>query len=316
MVSGPRKLIQLVDTLSRAILGKEEIIKQLVTGLSAGGHILFEDVPGVGKTTLVKALAKATGCVFKRIQCTPDLLPTDISGVSVYNHQSGEWNFQKGPVFTQVLLADEINRTSPKTQSALLEAMQEKQVTVDGITFELDETFLVIATQNPHEYEGTFPLPESQLDRFTMRLSLGYPPPDSEIKLLRNISQDNPLDRVEQVIDPAELSAIRKEAGQVHVDDSLLDYVTRLSAATREHEKIALGVSPRGNLHLVRCARARAYAQNRDYVLPEDIQELFFPVYGHRVILNQAVFFEEENAKVILDEILARVRVPGNTGER
>lgn len=298
------------------ILGKDEVIKQLVTGLSAGGHILFEDVPGVGKTTLVKALARATGCVFKRIQCTPDLLPSDISGVSVFNHKTGEWTFQKGPVFTQILLADEINRTSPKTQSALLEAMQEKQVTADGTTFTLDDPFMVIATQNPREYEGTFPLPESQLDRFTMRLSLGYPPPESEIALLKNISGKEPLDLVEQVMDPGELSRIQKETGQVFISDGLLEYAANLAAATRDHEKIALGISPRGSLHLIRCAKARAYLLGRDYVLPDDIQVLFWPVFGHRIILNQAVFFEEVNTAAVLEEVLSRVRVPGNTGDR
>lgn len=284
--------------------------------MAAGGHVLFEDVPGVGKTTLVKALAKATGCSFKRIQCTPDLLPTDISGVSIYNHKTGEWIFQKGPVFTQVLLADEINRTSPKTQSALLEAMQEKQVTADGITFTLEEPFLVIATQNPREYEGTFPLPESQLDRFTMRLSLGYPPPESEILILKDISRDDLLDRVEQVMAPEELGKIREETGKVYIDNSLLEYVTTLSTATREHENIALGISPRGSLHLIQCARSRAYMQGRDFVLPDDIQELIAPVFGHRLILNQAVFFENIDVSSVLKEIVSRVQVPGNVGER
>jgi len=273
-------------------------------------------VPGVGKTTLVKGLARATGCTFKRIQCTPDLLPTDISGVSIYNHKTGEWTFQEGPVFTQVLLADEINRTSPKTQSALLEAMQEKQVTADGITYTLDEPFLVVATQNPHEYEGTFPLPESQLDRFSMRLSLGYPPPDSEILFLKDIARDDLLERIEQVMTPDELVRIQEEAAAVHVDQSLLEYTTRLSVATREHDQVTLGISPRGSLHLIQCARARAYMQGREFVLPDDIQELIYPVYGHRIILNHAVLFEELSAKSILDEIVSSVQVPGNIGER
>ncbi len=284
--------------------------------MSAGGHILFEDVPGVGKTTLVKALARASGCAFSRIQCTPDLLPSDISGVSIFNHKTGEWSFKKGPVFTQILLADEINRTSPKTQSALLEAMQEKQVTADGITFKLDEPFMVIATQNPREYEGTFPLPESQLDRFMMRLSLGYPPVENEIDLLRDTPGEDLLERVEQVLDSEELLEIQRETGQVYISDSMLEYTTNLVSATRNHEKIALGISPRGSLHLIRCAKAWAYTQDRDYVLPDDVQELVLPVFGHRIILNQAVFFEEVNNESVLDEILNRVRVPGNIGER
>lgn len=316
MASPPQKLQNLVDALAGVILGKEEPIRQLVTGLAAGGHILFEDVPGVGKTTLVKALAKATGCLFRRIQCTPDLLPSDITGVSVYNHQTGEWTFQNGPVFTQILLADEINRTSPKTQSALLEAMQEKQVTADGITRALNEPFFVIATQNPLEYEGTFPLPESQLDRFTMRISLGYPPTEEEIMMLGDLSLNNRLEHLDQVLKPEDLLCIQKEVEQVHMEKSLLAYITALSSATRNHEKIGLGVSPRGSLHLTRCARARAYLARRDYVLPDDIQELLFPVFMHRIIINQGMFFEDVNIKTILNEILNRVRVPGNTGAR
>jgi len=298
------------------ILGKEKVIKQLVTGLFAGGHILFEDVPGVGKTTLVKALARASGCIFSRIQCTPDLLPSDISGVSIFNHKTGEWSFNKGPVFTHILLADEINRTSPKTQSALLEAMQEKQVTADGITFKLEEPFMVIATQNPREYEGTFPLPESQLDRFMMRLSLGYPPVESEMVLLKNTNREDLLELVEPVIDSEKLLEIQRKIGQIHVSDSLLEYAANLVSATRNHEKVALGISPRGSLHLLKCAKAWAYTQGRDYVLPDDIQEMVLPVFEHRIILNQAVFFEEANNTAVLDEILNRVRVPGSVGER
>lgn len=298
------------------ILGKEKVIKQLVTGLFAGGHILFEDVPGVGKTTLVKALARASGCIFSRIQCTPDLLPSDISGVSIFNHKTGEWSFNKGPVFTHILLADEINRTSPKTQSALLEAMQEKQVTADGITFKLEEPFMVIATQNPREYEGTFPLPESQLDRFMMRLSLGYPPVESEMVLLKNTNREDLLELVEPVIDSGKLLEIQRKIGQIHVSDSLLEYAANLVSATRNHEKVALGISPRGSLHLLKCAKAWAYTQGRDYVLPDDIQEMVLPVFEHRIILNQAVFFEEANNTAVLDEILNRVRVPGSVGER
>ncbi len=298
------------------ILGKEKVIKQLVTGLFAGGHILFEDVPGVGKTTLVKALARASGCIFSRIQCTPDLLPSDISGVSIFNHKTGEWSFNKGPVFTHILLADEINRTSPKTQSALLEAMQEKQVTADGITFKLEEPFMVIATQNPREYEGTFPLPESQLDRFMMRLSLGYPPVESEMVLLKNTNREDLLELVEPVIDSEKLLEIQRKIGQIHVSDSLLEYAANLVSATRNHEKVALGISPRGSLHLLKCAKGWAYTQGRDYVLPDDIQEMVLPVFEHRIILNQAVFFEEANNTAVLDEILNRVRVPGSVGER
>ena len=316
MISGPQKLQRLMQILSRAILGKDEIIEQLVTGIAAGGHILFEDIPGVGKTTLVKGLAIAIGCDFCRVQCTPDLLPTDITGVAIYNRKSGQWDFQKGPLFTQILLVDEINRTSPKTQSALLEAMEEKQVTADGTTYNLGEPFIVLATQNPLEYEGTFPLPESQLDRFAMKLSLGYPPKKEEVRFLGIGLRKNTWEYVEQVMDPQEFIKIQKEIEQVYVQENLLEYATELSIATRTHEKIELGISPRGTLHLVKCAMVKAYSANRDYVLPDDIQQQLLPVYGHRLVLDRSSFLEEIDAKMILTEILARVQVPGNKGGR
>jgi MoxR-like ATPase len=315
-LSGPEKLHILMQTLSRAILGKEDIIKKMVIGLAAGAHILFEDVPGVGKTTLIKGLAKAIGCDFRRIQCTPDLLPSDITGVALYNMKTGKWDFQKGPLFTQILLMDEINRTSPKTQSALLEAMEEKQVTVDGRTYYLPEPFFVLATQNPQEYEGTFPLPESQLDRFTMKLTLGYPPKKEEVRFLATGIRRKTLEDVEQVMEPSEFLAVQKEIEQVYVENNLLEYAAELSIATRVHEKVELGISPRGTLHLVKCAMAMAYASNRDYVLPDDIQQVLFPVYEQRLVLDRSVYFEEVTAGTILKEILSQVRVPGNTGGR
>jgi len=270
----------------------------------------------VGKTTLVKGLAIAIGCDFRRVQCTPDLLPTDITGVAIYNRKSGQWDFQKGPLFTQILLVDEINRTSPKTQSALLEAMEEKQVTADGTTYNLGEPFIVLATQNPLEYEGTFPLPESQLDRFAMKLSLGYPPKKEEVRFLGIGLRKNTWEYVEQVMDPQEFIKIQKEIEQVYVQENLLEYATELSIATRTHEKIELGISPRGTLHLVKCAMVKAYSANRDYVLPDDIQQQLLPVYGHRLVLDRSSFLEEIDAKMILTEILARVQVPGNKGGR
>lgn len=316
MPAGSEKLQNLTHTLSRVILGKEEVIKQLVIGLSSGGHILFEDVPGVGKTTLVKGLARAIGCDFRRIQCTPDLLPTDVTGVAVYNEKWGRWDFQKGPVFTQVLLVDEINRTTPKTQSALLEAMEEKQVTVDGTTYPLQEPFFVLATQNPLEYEGTFPLPESQLDRFTMKLTLGYPPKEEEIRLLHEGVHQKTWEFAEQVLSPEEYVKIQKEIEEVHVAENLLEYAADLSAATRVHEKIELGASPRATLHLVRCAMVNAYLTNRNYVLPDDIQQIFFSVYGHRLVVDRSMFWESVDIKGILQEIVSQVPVPGRTGRR
>ncbi len=316
MPTGPAKLQSLIHMLSRAVLGKEDIIQQMVTGLVAGGHILFEDVPGVGKTTLVKGLARSLGCVFRRVQCTPDLLPTDITGIPMYNTKTGQWSFQKGPIFTQVLLVDEINRTSPKTQSALLEAMEERQVTVDGATYTLEDPFFVLATQNPLEHEGTYPLPESQMDRFTMKLSLGYPAKIEEIRLLTRGIHKKTWEYVDQVMESGDFLGIKQEIEHVHVADNLLNYAAELSLATRSHQKIELGISPRGTIHLVKCAMANAYIANRDYVLPDDLQQVFFPVFGHRLVMDRSSFFEEISAENVLQEILAEVKVPGNTGGR
>ncbi len=309
-----KKTNEIIENLSLAILGKYDVIEKLLVGIFANGHILFEDVPGVGKTTLVKGLAKAIGCEFQRVQCTPDLLPADITGVSIYNQNTGEWDFQKGPIFTQVLLADEINRTSPKTQSALLESMEEKQVTVDGNTHQLDEPFFVLATQNPQEYEGTFPLPESQLDRFTMKLTLGYPPPQDEKKILINFTHQEPLEFIEQKISPAALKQLQQDCEAIYIEDTLLNYLTAISQSTREHPQVELGISPRGTLHMVKCAKALAFIRNRDYVLPDDIQELVMPVYSHRLVLNQAAYLERKGKKDILEEIVSNVQVPGNAG--
>lgn len=316
MTKGANSLQSLINILSQAILGKEALIKHFLIGLAAEGHILFEDVPGVGKTTLVKGLAKAIGCEFKRIQCNPDLLPTDITGVTVYNDKTGEWEFQKGPVFTQILLVDEINRTSPKTQSALLEPMEEKQVTVDGTTYFLQDPFFVLATQNSHEYEGTFPLPESQLDRFIMRLSLGYPSKQHEISLLTKVIHTNPLNYIEQIMDPQDFLAIQREIQQVYVTDELLEYAADLSITTRNHEKVQLGISPRGTLNLIKCSKATAYICGRDFVLPDDIQEMFFPVCMHRLVVDQNMFLEHNDKEIILKDILSQVKVPGSAGRR
>ncbi len=310
------KLNNLCETLSRAILGKGETIKKLVIGIAANGHILLEDVPGVGKTTLVKGLAKAIGCQFRRVQCTPDLLPADITGVAIYNQKTGEWDFQRGPVFTQILLADEINRTSPKTQSALLEAMEEQQVTVDGVTRELKDPFFVLATQNPQEYEGTFPLPESQLDRFTIKLSLGYPPRYEEKQLLDKFTNQDPLELVEEVMTPEELLQIQNMIQQTHVEDSLLEYVSNLADATRSHQHVSLGISPRGALHLVKCAKALAVISGRNYVLPDDIQSIVIPVFTHRLVMNQSALLESITKEGLLKELIAYTKVPGNLGGR
>jgi len=315
MTTGLEKINCLMNTLNGVILGKAEIIKQLTMALLANGHTIIEDVPGVGKTTLVKALARALGCEFRRIQCTHDLLPADITGITVYHNRTGNWTFQEGPVFSQILLVDEINRASPKTQSALLEAMQEMQVTVDGRTYSLPEPFLVIATQNPQEYEGIFPLPESQLDRFTMRITLGYPARRDEINLLQKKRPERIPEEIEPILKVEEMIQIQEEVEKVHTAESLLNYATALSNATRKHRQVILGISPRGTLHLLNCARACAYLGGRDYVIPDDIQEVFFLVFGHRLVVDRTTFLEDIDEKSILQEVLETVPVPGNTGK-
>jgi len=304
----------LVDRVSKrvgeVILGKAWEIRLLLLALLAGRHVLIEDVPGVGKTTLVRTLARALGLRFQRIQFTPDLLPSDITGVNVYDPATGAFRFRPGPIMAQVVLADEINRTSPKTQSALLEAMEEGQVTVDGDTHLLPRPFLVLATQNPIEYEGTFPLPESQLDRFALQVNLGYPDPASERLMLRLHAGRRPADQVEPVADAGEVLAAQAAVAQVHAADAVADYVVRLAEATRRHPQVYLGASPRASLNLLELARASAAADGRDYVLPDDVKRLAEPVLAHRIILQPEARWEDQDARSIIREILQRVPVP------
>jgi len=295
---------RVVRNVETVIVGKRHQIELLMTALLCQGHVLVEDVPGTGKTMLARATAVSLGISFKRLQCTPDLLPNDITGVSVFNQRTGEFDFRPGPVFVNILLADEINRATPRTQAALLEAMQERQVTVDGVTRPLSPPFLVLATQNPIEYEGTFPLPEAQLDRFLMRLSLGYPEADDEAQILRNLKKQHPIERAAQVVDGAELLELYDSVGDVHVDESLERYILSIVRATRSHSDVALGASPRGSLALYKTAQALAALRGRDYVVPDDIKTLAPYTLTHRLIIKPDSQLRGRTAGAILDEIL------------
>src|SRR5450631_2885454 len=307
---------QLQRSIARAIYGKEEVIQLSLITLLARGHLLIEDVPGVGKTTLAQAIAKSFHCSFQRIQFTSDLLPSDVLGVSVYNPESREFEFRSGPIFANVVLADEINRTTPRTQSALLEAMNEAQVSIDGKTMSLPQPFLVIATQNPVEHHGTYPLPESQLDRFLMRIKMGYPSPETEREILRKrvgVRGENPLDALEPVADVSEVLTMQDEVAHIKVDSSLHDYALDIVNRTRNSEQLALGVSPRGTLMLQRAAQARAFLDGRDYCLPDDFKQLAVPVFSHRVVASSrhaSLQKKSETTESVLREIVESVPVP------
>ena len=304
---------QLQRSIARAIYGKEEAIQLALITLLARGHLLIEDVPGVGKTTLAQALAKSFHCSFQRIQFTSDLLPSDVLGVSVYNPESREFEFRSGPIFANVVLADEINRTTPRTQSALLEAMNESQVTVDGKTLQLPHPFLVIATQNPVEHHGTYPLPESQLDRFLMRIKMGYPSHETEREILRKHIHDDSLAALEPVADVGDVLEMQESVARVKVDGSLHDYALEIVNRTRKTEQLALGVSPRGTLMLQRAGQARAFLDGRDYCLPDDFKQLAVAVFSHRVVASArhaSLQRKAESTESVLREIVESVRVP------
>ncbi len=304
---------RIIDNVSKVIVGKSPVIEQAVAALIAQGHILVEDVPGVGKTMLAKSLSTSIGCSFKRIQFTPDLLPSDVSGVSVYNQRSGEFQFRPGPIMSQVVLADEINRATPKTQSALLEAMEELQVTIDGVTHPLHHPFIVIATQNPIEYAGTFPLPEAQLDRFLMRISLGYPEFDEEMAVIERQEQVHPIETLEPVTTPEEIVGLQQAAKGVYVDRLVREYIVALVEATRQHRDVALGASPRASLGMFRSARALALVQDRDYVIPDDIKALATAVTAHRIILSPSARMRGAKSVDVIADLLDTVEVPGAT---
>lgn len=301
---------RVVGNVERVIVGKADSVAFSLIAVICRGHILIEDVPGVGKTVLTKAIARSIGCTFKRIQFTPDLLPSDVTGVSVYNQKTGNFEFRPGPVMAQIVLADEINRATPKTQSALLEAMEEGQVTVDGNTYQLPVPFMVMATQNPIEYEGTFPLPEAQLDRFMMNISLGYPKASDEINILDSHQLHHPLEDLTQIMTAEELVQIQQQVRNIHVDPSIREYIVAIANATRNHQNIYLGVSPRGSLALFRTAQALAAMRGRGYVIPDDIKLLAKPTLGHRIIVTPAARVRAITSNMILDEILQSVPVP------
>jgi len=304
---------RIIDNISKVIVGKRAVIEQAMAAVIAQGHILVEDVPGVGKTMLAKSLSISIGCNFKRIQFTPDLLPSDVAGISVYNQATGEFQFRPGPIMAQVVLADEINRATPKTQSALLEAMEELQVTVDGVTHHLEHPFVVIATQNPIEYEGTFPLPEAQLDRFLMRISLGYPDFEEELAVIEQQEQEHPIDSLEAVANPKDVIGLQQAAKDVYVDRAVREYIVNLTEATRNHRDVALGASPRASLGLFRAARAMALVLDRDYVIPDDIKMLAAPVTAHRIILSPSARMRGVRSADLVSDLLNTLTVPGAT---
>ena len=309
--SAPAKARAIVENVSRVIVGKTDVIELTLAALIAQGHILVEDVPGVGKTMLAKSLATSLGCQFKRIQFTPDLLPSDITGVSIYNQSTREFEFRPGPVMAQVVLADEINRATPKTQSALLEAMEEWQVSVDGITHFLGFPFVVLATQNPIEYEGTFPLPEAQLDRFLVRVSLGYPDFAEELAVIERQEHLHPIETLEAVATPEDVIQLQAAARDVYVDTTVREYLVGLAEASRNHEDVALGASPRASLGMFRMARAFALVKDRDYVLPDDVQSLAYGVMGHRIILSPSARMRRLQTREVVDRLLETVPIPG-----
>ena len=303
-----QKIDQLIQELEKAVIGKRSTIQLMIVALLAGGHVLFEDIPGVGKTLLVKALAKAVQGTFSRVQCTPDLLPSDILGFSVYNSQSKEFEFRPGPIFTTILLADEINRTTPRTQSALLEAMAENHATIDNNTYPLDNHFFVLATQNPIEYEGTYPLPEAQLDRFLFRLQIGYPSIDDELLLLLD-KFEKVLDNLKVVLNSHEIEEIKTSVANVFVSPEVASYALQLVSATRTHSAIQLGISPRGSLAFIQAAKAYALIHGRNYVTPKDLQDLVPFVFSHRLIFYDRSLKEDEKTQMIR-ALVAQIPIP------
>jgi MoxR-like ATPase len=298
---------KLLKTLDGVLLGKHEPVEMLVMALLADGHVLIEDVPGTGKTTLAKALAAAIGADFARIQFTPDLLPADVTGGAIFRMNTGEFEIRKGPVFTQILLADEINRASPRTQSALLEAMEERQVSLEGERHSLPELFMVLATENPVEFHGVYPLPEAQMDRFLLRISLGYPTAETELQILRSHREGRPLDSVTAVTSPEEILKARAQVRKIHIDESLEKYVVSLVQATRESPLLRLSASPRAGINILKMAQAAAYVQGRDFVNPDDIQKVFFPVMEHRIFAKDG---NSSSTRNILEEVLKQVKIP------
>jgi len=303
---------RVIENIERVIVGKHEAVRLTLIAVLCRGHVLIEDVPGVGKTVLARSIARSIGCTFKRIQFTPDLLPSDVTGVSMYSQREQEFEFRPGPIMSQFVLADEINRATPKTQSALLEAMEEHQVTVDGVTHPLPDPFIVLATQNPIEYEGTFPLPEAQLDRFMLNISMGYPSPSDEVIILDRQQFTHPIDSLDQVMSDEDLVGLQEQVRQVRIDREIREYIVALVAATRQHQHIYLGASPRGSLALFHASQALALLRGRDFVQPDDVKALVKPVLSHRLIVAPAARVRGVTAAAVLDEVLGLVPTPGN----
>jgi MoxR-like ATPase len=301
----------LIENVSNVIVGKRDAVELVLVALISNGHVLIEDVPGVGKTMLVRSIATSTGCDYRRMQFTPDLLPSDVTGASIFNQQTGEFNFRPGPIMAQIVLADEINRATPKTQSALLEAMGEQQVTVEGVTRQLPNPFMVMATQNPIEYEGTFPLPEAQLDRFFMRISLGYPDAEQEVAIMDRRENGDPIDSLKPVCTPDDISKLQLAAEEVFIDALVKQYIVELSNATRLHPEAALGVSPRASINLMKGGKAYAMLHDRDYVVPDDIKAIAIPTLAHRVLLTPSARMREVTQETVINDVLNQVSVPG-----
>ncbi|TCS74306.1 AAA family ATPase [Effusibacillus lacus] len=310
-------LQQVVANVEKVIVGKSEAVHYCLVALLSGGHVLLEDVPGVGKTMLVRTLAKSLGCSFKRIQFTPDLLPSDVTGVSIYNQKTQEFEFRPGPIMANIVLADEINRTSPKTQSALLEAMEEGNITVDGVTHVLHKPFMVLATQNPIEYEGTFPLPEAQLDRFLLKISLGYPSMRDEIDILSRQEKGHPIEQLEQVLDLETIQYLKEAVQEVYVEPSVREYIVKVATATRENRNVYLGASPRGSIALLKASMALAFILGRDFVVPDDVKRLVPLTFGHRIILKSEARLSGVTVQDVLQDVMRSVPVPiARDGER
>ncbi|MCL2002472.1 MAG: MoxR family ATPase [Oscillospiraceae bacterium] len=301
-------LSRIADNIERVIVGKRGAVELSLFALLCGGHILVEDVPGVGKTSLASALSRSVSCSFRRVQFTPDIMPSDITGFSLYNQKTGDFEYRQGLIFSSLILADEINRASPKTQASLLEAMEENQVTVDGVTYPMASPFMVMATQNPADFVGTYPLPEAQMDRFLMRISIGYPRPEDERSILRRFKETEP--EVKPVAKAEEIIALQKAVRKIHVDDSLYDYFVQIANATRSHPDVALGVSPRGTMALFHTAQARALYHGRGYVTPDDVKPLAEPVLAHRMVVKPESKLRRVTAAWVLEDLLRRVPVP------
>lgn len=304
------KALDIIENIKKAIIGKEDIIEKVLIAILARGHILIEDIPGVGKTTLAKALAKSMDLSYKRVQFTPDLMPSDIIGINLYDKKTGTFSFKKGPIFNQIFLADEINRTSPKTQSSLLQAMEEGEVSTEEGDYILEKPFIVIATQNPLEYQGIFPLPEAQLDRFLIRLSLGYPDKSHEIDILKNHNSIKSLQHIETVASKQDILNMQYEVENITVQDSVMEYIVNIVNVTRDSEELQLGASPRASIDLLKVSKAKAYIAGRDYVIPDDVKEMAIPVLSHRLILSPSSKIEGKSIDEVLDRLINKVYIP------